>query len=88
MICNPNGTQRMFTREMVQTEGERLGQPRTPATAQDVTAVGVFGAVSCRNLGLVASSYGVPEAIAAMVDAPGLLWVRICQRLTGPGGPV
>ena len=42
---------------------------RFPAIAQDVTAVGVFGAVSCRNSGLVASSYSVPEAIAAMVVA-------------------
>ena len=43
---------------------------RFPAIVQDVTAVWMFGAMSCRSSGLVANSYSVPKSIAAVVDAP------------------
>ena len=50
-----------------------------PAIVQDVTAVWVFGAMSCRNSGLVANSYSVPKAIAAVGSKEFQQWF-LCPK--------
>ena len=50
-----------------------------PAIVQDVTAVWVFGAMSCRNSGLVANSYSVPTAIAAVGSKEFQQWF-LCPK--------